>query len=77
MVEADVPLINFVHDSYIAEVQTGYEAISEQIYRSMKFGWEMAPFYKYGVPMPVQVGVARNLKDADSLENCVYVFGDD
>lgn len=76
MVEADVPLINFVHDSYIAEVQTGYETVSEQIYKSMKLGWEMAPFDKYGVPMPVQVGVARNLKDADSLENCVYVFGD-
>lgn len=77
MVQAGVPLINFVHDSYIAESETDFEAISEQIYQSMKLGWELAPFDKHGVPMPVQVGTARNLKDADALENCVYVYGDD
>ena len=73
-------LINFVHDSYVAECPNDpliYAEVAETIYEAMKYAWHRAPFEKFGLDMPVQVGVARNWKDADSLENCIKIYGDE
>jgi len=72
-------LINFVHDSYLVEapnVASIYKPACQVIYDGMKYAWETAPFDKQGIEMPVDVAVAHNWKDADSLENCLYVMGD-
>ena len=74
-----VDLINFVHDSYLAEAPADpsvYEPAAAVFYQAMKVAWERAPFDKHGVPMPVDVGVARNWEDADKLKNCFFTYGD-
>jgi len=71
--------INFVHDSILIECPNDplvYEPIALLVQEAFKKSWENAPINTYGVPMPVEVGVAHNWKDADSLENCVYVLED-
>lgn len=73
----DLPLINFVHDCYIVECVNDpevYEPIAKCIHNAMVEAWVEAPFSKRGIPMPVDVGVAQNWKDADALENCYYVY---
>jgi DNA polymerase-1 len=75
-------LINFVHDSYLVEAENNpeqYKEAARVVYDSMKFGWEFSPLRpieKFGLEMPVDVGVAYNWKDADALENCIYVLRD-
>jgi len=72
-------LINFVHDSYLVEapnLASIYKPACQVIYDGMKYAWDKAPFDKHGIEMPVDAAVAHNWKDADSLENCLYVMGD-
>jgi DNA polymerase I len=72
-------LIDFVHDSYLVEAPNDpqvYEPAAQAVYDAMKYAWMRAPFEKHGLEMPVDVGVAHTWKDADALENCLYVFGD-
>lgn len=72
-----VKLINFIHDSYAAECANDpciYRSAAQVIYDGMRYAWERAPFEKHGIEMPVEVGVAHNLKDADTLTNCLYVY---
>lgn len=73
----DVKLINFIHDSYAAECandQAVYKKAAAVIYDGMVNAWDRAPFEKHGIQMPVEVGVAHNLKDADTLQNCLYIY---
>lgn len=70
-------LINFIHDSYAAECENApalYKEAAKVIHEGMVYAWERAPFDKHGIPMPVEVGVAHNLKDADTLSNCLYIY---
>ena len=72
-----VKLINFIHDSYAAECLNDsviYQEAAKVIHKGMTYAWERAPFNKRGIPMPVEVGVAHNLKDADTLSNCLYIY---
>ena len=72
-----VKLINFIHDSYAAECEANpvvYQKAAKVIHEGMVYAWERAPFDKHGIPMPVEVGVAHNLKDADTLSNCLYIY---
>jgi DNA polymerase I-like protein with 3'-5' exonuclease and polymerase domains len=74
---APCKLINFIHDSYAAECANDpsvYEPASKVIYDGMRYAWERAPFEKHGIEMPVAVSVAHNLKDADTLSNCLYIY---
>lgn len=74
---ADCKLINFIHDSYAAECANDpvvYQKSAKVIYNGMRYAWERAPFDKHGIDMPVEVGVAHNLKDADALSNCLYIY---
>ena len=74
---ADCKLINFIHDSYAAECANDpvvYQKAAKVIYNGMRYAWERAPFDKHGIEMPVEVGVAHNLKDADTLSNCLYIY---
>lgn len=70
-------LINYVHDSYLVECPNDpaiYKAACKVVYDGMAYGWHRAPFDKHGVPMPIDVAVAHNWKDADSLENCLHIY---
>lgn len=70
-------LINFIHDSYAAECENDpsvYKPAAKVIYDGMRYAWQRAPFDKHGIEMPVEVGVAHNLKNADTLENCLYIY---
>jgi DNA polymerase-1 len=68
-------VINFIHDSYIIEATDDtYIEAARVVKEGMERGWRIAPFDKRGIPMPVEVGVARNLYDADNLENCIYTL---
>ena len=72
-----VDLINFVHDSFLIECPNDpelYKPAAKVVHDAMRLSWENAPIHTYGVPMPIDVGVAFNWKDADALENCVYVY---
>lgn len=72
-----VQLINFIHDSYAAECSNDpciYRPAAQVIYDGMRYAWQRAPFDKHGIDMPVEVGVAFNLKNADTLENCLYIY---
>jgi len=71
--------INFIHDSYVVEAPNDpdvYKEAAKVMQEGMKFAWQRAPLDCRGIPMPVEVGVAHNLKSADSLENCLYVLED-
>jgi len=73
----EAKLINFIHDSYVVESPNDpaiYEEAARVMHDAMSYAWDRAPFDKRGIPMPVEVGVAHNLRDADSLENCVLVY---
>ena len=70
-------LFDFVHDSYWVETPNDpdvYKAAAKVMYDGMAIAWERAPFDKRGIPMPIDVAVAHNIKDADSLENCLYIY---
>lgn len=70
-------LVNFIHDSYIVECDNDpaqFVYAAQQVHDAMVYAWERAPFEKHGIPMPVDVGVAHVLSDADALENCLYVY---
>ena len=69
-------LINFTHDSYTIEADdlpTAHTA-GVLLKEAMEMAWDKAPFQKFGVPMPVEVGIARTWADADSLTNCIEVI---
>lgn len=71
--------INFVHDSILIEAPNDpkvYKPVAALVKEAFEKSWDAAPINTFGVPMPVEVGVAHNWKDADSLENCVYTLGD-
>lgn len=70
-------LFDFVHDSYWVETPNDpaiYKLAAQIMHNAMTYAWERAPFDKHGIPMPVEVGVAHNIKDADALENCLYIY---
>lgn len=72
-------VVNFVHDSVLIECPNDpdiYKPIAKLVQVAFKKSWKNAPIKTYGVPMPVEVAAAHNWKDADSLENCVYVLED-
>lgn len=72
-------LFDFIHDSYWVEAPDEpavYKAAAKIMHQAMKYAWQRAPFEKHGLEMPVDVGVAYNIKDADALENCLYIYGD-
>lgn len=74
---ATVKLFNFIHDSYQVEAPDDpavYKEVTKLMHDAMKFAWQRAPFKKHGLEMPVEVGVAYNLKNADSLEDCIYIY---
>ena len=76
-IDDEVKLINFIHDSYAAECANDpsiYRPAAKVIYDGMRYAWQRAPFDKHGIEMPVEVGVAHNLKDADNLDNCLYIY---
>ena len=76
----EAKLVNFVHDSYLVEcpnVASSYKVVAQVLYDGMKYAWDKAPLDKRGIDMPVDAGVAHNWKDADALENCIYVMGDE
>lgn len=73
----EAKLFDFVHDSYWVEAPADsiiYMEAARVMRDAMKHAWDKAPFNKHGIPMPVDVGVAHNIKDADSLENCIYTL---
>jgi hypothetical protein len=73
-------LINFIHDSYVVEAPNDpdvYKPAAAAIKAAMEYAWERAPLDRRGITMPVEVGVAHDLKSADALENCIYTLGDD
>lgn len=72
-------LFDFIHDSYWVEAPddpTIYKQAAATMHAAMKYAWQRAPFDKHGLEMPVDVGVAYNIKDADALENCLYIHTD-
>ena len=73
----EAKLINFIHDSYVVESPNDpaiYEEAARVMHDAMSYAWNRAPFDKRGIPMPVEVGVAHNLRAADALEDCVLVY---
>lgn len=74
---SEAKLINFIHDSYIVEAPNDpaiYQQAAKVMYDGMIFAWDRAPFEKHGIPMPVDVGVAHDLKTADGIDKCFYVY---
>lgn len=69
-------MINFIHDSYIIEAdEAAIEQACRVIHTGMTQAWAKAPFDNRGIPMPVEVGVAHNVKDADDCgDACIYVY---
>ena len=72
-------LINFIHDSYVVEAPNDpaiYKPAAAAMKAAMEYAWERAPLDRRGITMPVEVGVAHDLKSADALENCIYTLGE-
>ena len=72
-------LINFIHDSYVVEAPNDpaiYKPAAAVMKEAMEYAWERAPLDRRGITMPVEVGVAHDLKSADALENCIYTLGE-
>jgi len=76
----EAKLFDFIHDSYWVECPDDpeiYKEAARVMHAAMKYAWSRAPFEKHGLEMPVDVGVAYNIKDADALENCLFTLGDE
>ena len=72
-------LVNFIHDSYVVEAPNDpaiYRPAAAAMQAAMVYAWERAPLDRRGITMPVEVGVAHDLKSADALENCIYTLGE-
>jgi DNA polymerase I len=76
-ISSDVHFINFVHDCYVLECDNNpdiYKPACEIVHSAMVSAWESGPLNTRGIPMPVDVGVAQNWKDADGLKNCIFIY---
>lgn len=67
----DAMLVNFVHDSYIIEMdddETAYKKVTQRMAEAMKDAWtEASKMAKVqDIPMPVEVGVGYNWGDIES-----------
>jgi DNA polymerase I-like protein with 3'-5' exonuclease and polymerase domains len=77
----DSYMINFVHDSFLAECPNDpeiYEAVAKLFVKSMVKAWEdyitVHPNFA-SVPMPTEAGVALTWADADGLtDECFYTY---